>query len=182
MHIREASPSTFSGSCTEDLISSKLWLSQCLKEHTHLYPNVYVLGSWYGNLAPILAKTGIKFSRLYNVDRKPELQDISNKVARHFRLQDKVRHLIGDCNKLRYKSPSLIVNTSCQDIEGMDWFDRIPAGTVVALQGRDNVETGYDSLKEFDLKFPLSKTLTLNEIKLKDPETEYSRFTKVGIK
>jgi len=182
MYIQEASPGTFSGSCTEDLILSKLHLGDLLRKHQSQYPIVYVLGSWYGNLAPILARSGIKFSKLYNVDRNPDLVDKSNSVAAHFDLADKVQHLCGDCNKLNYKSPSLIVNTSCQDINGMDWFDRIPKGTVVALQGRNNIETEYPSLSKFDSVFPLAKTFALDEITLTDPETEYQRYTKIGIK
>jgi hypothetical protein len=182
MQVVEQSPVTFSGSCTDDLLLSKLHLANELAKYQTQYPRIYVLGSWYGNLAPILAKSGIKFNKLYNVDVNPDVKEKSNMVAAHFNINGLVEHLTGDCNKINYKAPSLIVNTSCQDIKGNNWFKRIPKGTVVALQGRNNVSNEYKNLDEFNLVFPLSKTISLNEITLEDPEVSYQRYTKLGIK
>jgi hypothetical protein len=35
---------------------------------------------------------------------------------------------------------------------------------------------------EFDKQFPLRKTYFLDEVELEDPETEYERFMKIGVK
>ena len=90
-----------------------------------------------------------------------------------------------DVNTLDYRqvtADSLIINTSTQDIEGSMWFKRIPKGVLVALQGRDSVKKPFKDLNEFDNTFPISTTLFLGKKKLEDPDTDYLRFMKIGIK
>ena len=62
------------------------------------------------------------------------------------------------------------------DIDGDDWLDNIPQGTLVAMQGR------HGTLEDFDKQYPLRKTYFLDEVELEDPETEYERFMKIGVK
>ena len=84
-----------------------------------------------------------------------------------------------DVNTLDYrqlKQPGLVINTSTNDIDGDDWLKNIPKGTLVAMQGR------HGTLEEFDKKYPLRKTYFLDEVELEDPETEYERFMKIGVK
>jgi len=173
--ISESSPPTFRGSCTDDLIMSKLHLAHALKKLGHdRHDRIYNLGSWYGNMAPILGKQGIKFNQLLNVDINPDVVSNASRVADHFDISDLIKHLTGDANKLRYKKPSMIINTSCNDIEGSGWFDRIPKGTLVALQTRD--------MPNFKTLFPLRETLHFSRLNLKDPEEKYTRLTWIGIK
>jgi len=175
----EASPNNFAGSITDDLLKSKLLLARELKNIRLTFPVIYVLGSWYGNMAPILDRAGIQFKRLYNVDIDPQVKDKSQQVAHQFGIDDRVHHLVGDVNKLKYKHPSLVINTSCNDIRGDDWYDHIPSNSMIALQGRTN---DYRTLVDFDSAFPMRKVFYLDEIELEDPETKYKRFTKIGAK
>jgi hypothetical protein len=173
--IIESSPLNFKGSCTDDLLLSKLHLARLLKELGHdQHAKIYNLGSWYGNMAPILAHQGIRFKRLVNVDKDPNVESKSVEVADHFDLGHLVKHLVGDVNRLNYKYPSLVINTSCNDIDGDQWFNRIPKGTLVALQTRD--------MPDFKLIFPLKETLHYGKLKLQDPKVKYIRQTKIGIK
>jgi hypothetical protein len=173
--ILESSPATLRGSCSDDLLISKLHLAHALKRLKHdQHDRIYNLGSWYGNMAPILNRQGIKFNRLLNVDRNPDVVANATKVADHFDMGHLIKHLTGDANKLRYKNPSMIINTSCNDIEGSGWFDRIPKGTLVALQTRD--------MPDFKTLFPLKETLHFSEMRLQDPEEKYTRLTWIGIK
>lgn len=175
----EASPNTFAGSITDDLLKSKLLLARELKLIRLTFPVIYVLGSWYGNMAPILDRVGIQFKILYNVDIDAEVKDKSQDVAQQFGISDRVHHLVGDVNRLKYKHPSLVINTSCNDIRGNDWYKNIPNSSIIALQGRTNE---YKSLVDFDSAFPMRKVFYLDEIELEDPETKYKRFTKIGAK
>jgi SAM-dependent methyltransferase len=173
--ILESSPATLRGSCTDDLLISKLHLARTLKKLRHdSHDRIYNLGSWYGNMAPILNHQGIKFNQLFNVDRNPDVVANASKIADYFDMKHSIKHLTGDANRLRYKNPSMIINTSCNDIEGSGWFDRIPKGTLVALQTRD--------MPNFKTLFPLSETLHFSRLNLKDPEEKYTRLTWIGIK
>jgi hypothetical protein len=173
--ILESSPATLRGSCSDDLLISKLHLARALKNLGHdNHDRIYNLGSWYGNMAPILSRQGIKFNRLLNVDRNPDVVANASKVADHFDIGHLIKHLTGDVNKLRYKNPSIIINTSCNDIEGSEWFNRIPNGTLVALQTRDT--------PNFKTLFPLKETLHFSKLRLQDPEEKYTRLTWIGIK
>ena len=44
------------------------------------------------------------------------------------------------------------------------------------------VPTETDTLEDFNQLFPMEKTLILDQTKLKDPETSYTRFLKIGFK
>lgn len=173
--ILESSPPTLRGSCTADLLMSKLHLARELKRLKYdRHDKIYNLGSWYGNIGPVLVNQGIKFNQLLNVDIDPEVVDDAARVADHFNIAHLVKQLTGDANKLNYKNPSLIINTSCNNIEGSDWFDRIPKGTLVALQTRD--------MPDFKTLYPLSETLHFSRLRLEDPEERYTRLTWIGIK
>jgi hypothetical protein len=68
-------------------------------------------------------------------------------------------------------------------MQGTDWFDNIPEGTLVVLQARDN-DPGeqFYSPKDIQQKFPLSQVLYSGSLDLEDPETQYTRFMTIGVK
>jgi hypothetical protein len=173
--ILESSPLTLRGSCSDDLLISKLHLARELKRLGYdQHDKIYNLGSWYGNMGPALVNQGIKFNQLLNVDIDPKVVDDAARVADHFDIAHLVKQLTGDANRLNYKNLSLVINTSCNNIEGSEWFDRIPEGTLVALQTRD--------MPDFKMLYPLRETLHFSKIRLEDPEERYTRLTWIGIK
>ena len=179
--IEEASPNTLSGSFTPDLQYSKVWLLdevQKILGKTQL-DTIYNLGSWYSNMGLFLVANKLGFNKLINVDIDENTLTTGAKLLDKLGISDKVKHMHKDANTLDYrqlKSPGLVINTSTNDIDGDNWLKNIPAGTLVAMQGR------HGTLEEFDKKYPLSKTYFLDEVELEDPETEYERFMKIGIK
>ena len=66
--ITESSGYSLKGSFTLDLIASKVWLLQELEKIQRNFTSVYILGSWYGNLSILLAKSNIKYDHIVNVD------------------------------------------------------------------------------------------------------------------
>ena len=186
--ITESSPLTVQGSFSSDLIASKIHLCDKIKEVLSKFQicqlsTIYILGSWYGNLSLLLNSKQIPFEKIINVD----IDKNYNAVAQSFFPKNKIEFMTKDANRLNYRqlgSKGLVVNTSCNDIFGTAWFDNIPDGTLVALQARDSVEsaTKFHSLKSFIEKYPMSFLLDLDEICLQDVETNYKRFTVIGIK
>ena len=179
--IEEASPNTLSGSFTPDLQYSKVWLLdevQKILGKTQL-DTIYNLGSWYSNMGLFLVANKLGFNKLINVDIDKDTLSTGEKLLDKLGISDKVEHMHKDANTIDYrqlKSPGLVINTSTNDIDGDDWLKNIPEGTLVAMQGR------HGTLEEFDKQYPLSKTHFLDEVELEDPETEYERFMKIGVK
>lgn len=183
----EFSPDTPSGSRSHDLDLSKLWLCQWLKSsgHNH-FDTVYILGSWFGSLSLFLLSKHIKFDHAYNIDWSHEKTQYVDHVMKRAGLNHKIHSVAKDCNDIEYQGKNiLVINTSTNDIEGRDWFNRIPSGTLVAFQGRDNqgISNGIDTLQKFDRAYPLSKTLLLDSLVLTGVDDDiYQRFMKTGFK
>jgi hypothetical protein len=182
--LNEISPPTFKGSLTPDLLKSKIWLCNSLKELGKTkFSTIYILGSWYGSMAVVLDRCGIEFEKIINVDTNQDHIVKSHKVLSTLGIN--VQSMRKDANTLNYKQldkNSLVINTSINDIKGTEWFDRLPNETLVAIQSRNNANGVYDSLEEIDQEFFLKDTLMLDELHLEDPETQYQRFMKIGIK
>jgi hypothetical protein len=183
--LGETSGHTPQGSITNDLILSKMWICEVLKMlGLKNFGTIYILGSWYGNMALILDRMGIGYRHIINVERKQEWLDYGQTLLQKAGI--KAEPMAKDANTLDYRQldkNGLIINTGTHDIKGGSWWNNIPKGTLVVLQSRDQVEhLMHRSLKEFDRDFPMSKILYLGETKLTDPETKYNRFMKIGIK
>jgi hypothetical protein len=180
--LTEASPLTAHGSISPDLLVGKGWLCAVLKElGFDQFDSIYILGSWYGNMSYILNICGIKANQIINVDINQDYLNFSKKLLSQF---DNIVSMHQDANKLDYRrlgKQGLVINTSTSEMKDNTWLENIPQGTLVALQGRKTLRTRL-TLKEFDRNYPLSKTLYLDQLSLKDPEVEYERFMKIGIK
>ena len=184
--VNESSGYTLEGSYTQDLIASKIWLLTELARIAPTVGTVYVLGSWFGNLAVInqLDPT-IKYKRLINVETDPEFLRASERIHDHMGI-DKNEYMLKDANRIDYRQlgkDGVVINTSLTDMSGIDWFERIPDDTLVIMQARDH-DPGqqYRNTKDITTRFPLSEILYQGELELKDPQTSYTRYMVIGIK
>ena len=185
--LREYSPDTPSGSLTKDLVRSKLWLCTKLQNlGLDKFSSVYILGSWYGTMGLFLLHKRIEFDRAYNIDWDFEKTRYVDHLLKRLKLRDRISAIQMDANDIDYKGePILVINTSTNDMEGLDWLNNIPRGSVVALQGRDHQgdSNGVETLDRFDRVYKLRETLYLGSIVVEDYEGyPYLRFMKIGIK
>jgi hypothetical protein len=94
--------------------------------------------------------------------------------------------MLTDANTLDYRqleTDGVVINTSLTDMDGTEWFQNIPNGTVVVMQARDRVmRKPFYSTDDILQKFPLDQVLYQGSLKLKDPETAYNRFMVIGRK
>jgi hypothetical protein len=186
VELEESSGYSLSGSFTPDLVFSKLWLIQQLSKIQPKVDTMYVLGSWYGNLALLIDKSQyIQINTVINVETTPEFLKTGQKLLKQHQVHNTIP-MLQDANKLDYRrlnKNSAVVNTSLTDMNGTAWFDNIPSGTLVALQARDHDPGNkFTSPMDIQKKFPLQKVLYSGKLNLEDPETKYSRFMVVGIK
>ena len=178
MKLLEFSPSTLQGSFESGLILNKLWLIHELKKIQDQFSTIYVLGSWYGNMSILLAKNNIPYDHIVNVDKDPAVVRRAHRMARILNIDDRIEPMVKDANRLDYRQldeDGLVINTSCHDMENRGWFDHIPAGVLVALQSRDDVD---HDLSAYDL----SQTLYQGSRSAEDPETDYTSLLRIGVK
>ena len=188
--VTESSGYTLSGSYTPDLVFSKLWLAQELnriinKQRIDSVPVAYILGSWYSNLSTILRKTATPIEHIVDVDKNKSWLATGQQIQKDMGI-DGVEYMPADANKIDYRQlqdPGVVINTSTNDmLEHNDWFENIPAGTLVVLQGRDQVEREFLSPNDLLELYPLQNVLYSGTMNLQDPETEYTRSMVIGVK
>ena len=191
--IYESSGYSLAGSYTPDLVFSKLWLARELRnilqqQGIDSVPVAYVLGSWYSNLSTVLRKTGVPIHKIVDVERRGEWLKTGQQLQQDMNIQG-VQHMQADANRIDYRQlqqPGIVINTSTNDIADHGWFDHIPEGTIVVLQGRDSVPAGaehtYNSPADLLQMYPLEHVLYSGTWDLTDPETPYQRSMVIGIK
>jgi hypothetical protein len=189
----ESSGPSLAGSYTPDLVFSKLWLARELKQVLQQQgidsvPVAYILGSWYSNLSTILRRTGVPIEKIIDVEQRGEWLQMGQELQQVMHIEN-VQHMQADANKIDYRQlqqPGIVINTSTNDIPDHGWFDHVPEGTIVVLQGRDAVAKGaehtYNSPEELLDMFPLETVLYSGTWDLEDPETAYQRSMAIGIK
>lgn len=184
--VQESSGYSLSGSFTHDLTKSKIWLLNQLSKISPDPKVIYVLGSWYGNVSLYIYLTDmIRPGKVINVEKDAAMLKQSSRMLKHIGA-DAVQHMLSDANDVDYRQiqdDAVVINTSLTDMPGRRWFDRIPSGTVVALQARDHDPGAqFHSPQDILDKFPLDQELYSGTLDLRDPETDYNRFMVIGIK
>ena len=185
---QEASPNTWAGSFTSDLVSSKTWLVTQLKKQLagKSAGDIYVLGSWWGNTGVFIQQAGIKFDRLIMVERRRYLLASTKMLLSDLWEQNRLVLLHQDAANIQYPTNRRItvINTSSNDMS-RTWITRVPRGTLTVIQSRDNVKDVKvitDTAAQFYAKFTLENTVYWGQRRLRDPETRYTRFMKIGYK
>jgi hypothetical protein len=188
--LTESSGYTLAGSYTPDLVFSKLWLTRELERVLNTQgidsvPVAYILGSWYSNLSTILRKSNSPIQHIVDVEKNKQWLKTGQQIQQQMNINN-VEYMAADANNLDYRQlqdPGVVINTGTNDIADLGWFDNIPVGTIVVLQGRDQVENnGVASPDELLERFPLETVLYQGTMDLEDPETEYRRSMAIGIK
>jgi len=168
-------------------VHSKVLLCQQLA--TVDVARIYVLGSWNGVLPLLLyASERIKFGRMILVDLNSEYNAQARLVCNAIECEGRLEILETDANTVEYDSAvsTLVINTSTDNMISSQWYDNIPMGFMVAVQGRtgghhDCVQP-YNSLEDFNSAYTMTNVRTLSSKTYVYPEHQYTRYTKIGIK
>jgi hypothetical protein len=182
--VQEASPDTLAGSFTDDLIDSKVWLCSKLKEGlgNKCARTVYILGSWFGNLALLIKAADIVFDKIVLIDTDENALSISEELLRPFFNPGQLVFINTDACDVIYDSPGIVINTSVNDMS-YDWYDNVPKGMRIAVQARNGTEfatTRIPDMEQFNDMFPMQVVSYLGSKDQTDPETDYTRFMKIG--
>ncbi len=183
--LSESSGYSLEGSLTRDLTTSKIWLISELEKIQKSYSTIYILGSWYANMSLYInLASDLSVGKIINVETNSEFLSTGEKLLQLANVTN-VQSMKKDANKLTYRQlgqNGLVINTSLTDMKGTDWFNNIPASTLVALQARDqDPGVQYSNPDDIVKRFPLN-VIYSGSMHLEDPETEYNRFMVIGIK
>ena len=179
-------------------VGSKLWLCQqledCLLTHTEAPPNgyrIWILAGWYGVTNLLLrARAQLKIEHVHSIDIDPRCEFIADKVNKFWEWQNwQFKAHTADANFLSYAvshQPHVVINTSVEHFESREWFDSIPSGVWVALQGNDMVHDdhvhNYGTQEEFKAAWPLTEVYYEGTIEFNYPDRVVKRFMVIGIK
>lgn len=194
-------------------LQSKLWLVEELKKLNVDLGTVFLCAGWYGTLAVMLFESGIKVEKIRSFDIDPTTADIAevfNKpwLEDNWRFKASTVDIMnfnwtsvpapsdGTIGNFYYNTntvnkiiqmkdnPDTIINTSCEHIKDFSsWYNKIPTGKLVILQGNNYFEISEhvncsSNLNEFSNKSPMTITLYEGELEL----PKYKRFMKIGFR
>jgi len=169
-------------------IGSKLWLVEQLEKSFESIDSISIYGGWYAVTAfLLLTRNNIKINKIKSIDVNPECESVADMINEFYVWQNwKFKAFTADCNKMLYEPADLIINTSTEHFDSTAWFDNIPEGTCVALQGNNMIHddhySQFKSLTHFKKTYKLQNYLFLGEKKFKYPNWSFTRYMSIGIK
>jgi hypothetical protein len=119
------------------------------------------------------------------VDTNEEVLVQGEELAKSLGVAQDIDIIHKNANYIVYLAPSLIINTSVNNIENAGWFENIPLGTLVVLQSRNKDPAGVNSCNsegELSANYPLSKVLYMGKLRLQGKQGSYARYMVIGIK
>lgn len=171
-------------------IDSKIWLCKELETLFDNIDNIWIYGGWYGTTAFLLRTRGyIKIGKIFSYDVDPECERVADIINENWVSKNwQFKAFTKDCNTLipNKGNPDLIINTSTEHFESMDWWNNIPKGATVVLQGNnmphDDHYVHTKNLKQFAETYPLSEILYRGKLDFTYPTWSFTRYMLIGVR
>lgn len=169
-------------------IGSKIWLCEELEKTGWTSDFTYVYGGWHGITAFLLLSRGnFQVNRIRSIDIDPTSEPIADAINENWVWQEwKFKAFTNDCNNFEPVFGDLIINTSTEHFDSMQWFDRIPKGTRVILQGNNMPHEDHiihsETLTDFVKQYPLTEYVFSGEKEFVYPDWKFTRYMIIGIK
>ena len=168
-------------------LDSKSWLVEQLVPHVIHSSNVYIFGGWIGILASMMFQTGMPIKKIRSIDLDPWCEGVADGVNKRYEMDGwRFKAITADMTTYQYQSdiePHVVVNTSSEHITQAQydqWYDLIPAGSLVVVQGNDFFACGEHvrcskNLPEFEAMNHVDQPL----YSAKFHTNEYTRFMSI---
>ena len=124
-------------------LDSKVWLTEELNKVHSLPSDVYIFGGWIGVLASIMLQTStFQINKLRSIDLDSWCEPIADMMCKPHEMNEwKFKARTADMSLYDYEStPDVVINTSTEHVIQSvydDWYNNIPSGTLVVVQGND---------------------------------------------
>lgn len=171
-------------------IGSKIWLCEELEQLFETIDSVWIYGGWYGISAFLLQSRGnINIGQIRSYDLDPRCEEVADMINENWVIDNwKFKAKTQDCNllDLDWNGPDLVINTSTEHFESLDWWNAIPKGTTVALQGNNMPHEEHhihsNSLDDFIKSYPVDTLLFRGQKEFVYPTWKFTRFMLIGVK
>ena len=169
-------------------IGSKIWLCEELEKLNWTSQLTYIYGGWYGITAFLLLSRGtFKVDKIRSLDIDPNCQAVADMINENWLIDEwKFKAFTQDCNNYQGQYGDLVINTSTEHFESSAWFDNLPKGTRVVLQGNDMPHDDHHvhskSLGDFASQFLLSHCEYAGTKEFVYPDWQFTRYMVIGIK
>lgn len=169
-------------------IDSKLWLCSEIEKLFDKIDEIWIYGGWHGLTAFLLKSRGnINIQKIYSYDIDPTCEPIADLINENWIIKNwEFKAFTKDCNELIPYEPDLIINTSTEHFENLNWWNNIPSGKIIALQGNnmkhDDHIIHFLNLKHFLKTFPMNDIFYQGQLDFKYPTWEFSRYMIIGKK
>lgn len=169
-------------------IGSKIWLCEELERLGWKSDLAYIYGGWYGLTAFLLLSRGkFQVNKIRSLDIDPACEPMADMINENWVWQDwKFKAFTQDCNNFEGQYGDLVINTSTEHFESKQWFDRLPIGTKVILQGNNMPHYDHvihsETLEDFVSEYPLSSIAFKGEKEFVYPNWSFKRYMVIGIK
>lgn len=169
-------------------IDSKLWLCRELEKTQWQSELTHVYGGWYGVLAfLLLSREKFCVDRIESYDVDPSCQPVADMINNNWLIKDwQFKAHTADCDLVDSTPADLIINTSSEHFDSMLWFEKIPKGKRVIIQGNDMPHEDHvvhsQNLDQFVETYALSNTIYSGEMQFVYPDWSFTRYMIIGTK
>ena len=168
-------------------IVSKIWLCEELENLQWSSNTTHIYGGWYAMTAFLLFSRGkFKVNYIESFDLDPECESVARMINDRWVIEKKFQAYTRDCSQPIEGNRDLVINTATEHFPSLDWFNNIPGGTRVALQGNNMLHDDHfvhsESLSSFIKTYPLSKIDYLGTKDFDYVEWGFTRYMIIGVK
>lgn len=169
-------------------IGSKIWLCEQLEKLGWKSNLTHIYGGWHGVLGfLLLSRNKFDVKRIESYDIDPSCEPIADMLNEYWVWQNwKFKAHTADCNLVKSNLADLVINTSTEHFDSLLWFNYIPTGTRVILQGNNMPHEDHvihtNSLEEFKKAYPLSEYAFEGSMDFVYPDWKFTRFMLIGTK
>jgi hypothetical protein len=169
-------------------IDSKLWLCRELENLYWDSKLTRIYAGWYGITGfLLLSREKFMVNRIESYDIDPSCESIADMINENWVIKEwQFKAYTKDCNEVLSGNPDLIINTSTEHFDSMNWFNNISAGTRVILQGNDMPHDDHvvhsATLDDFIDHYPLSSISYHGSLDFVYPESQFTRYMIIGTK
>ena len=169
-------------------IGSKIWLCEELEKLFDHIDSIWIYGGWHGITAFLLrSRNNISIKEIRSIDCDSGCEALADMINENWVYQNwQFKAVTDDCNTLVPNGVDLIINTSTEHFRSTDWWNNVPNGTTVALQGNNMVHDDHyihsNCLQDFVTQFPVNKMLYKGEKQFVYPDWQFTRYMVIGVK
>ena len=169
-------------------ISSKLWLCRELEKLNWVSQETWIYGGWHGLMGfLLLSREKFPVDKIRSIDIDPTCADIADMINENWVWQNwKFKAQTDDCNTVYPAGVDLIINTSTEHFDSLDWWNNIPIGTRVALQTNNMKHSDHirccQTINEMKSVYSLTTVNYEGSLDFVYPNWSFTRFMLIGVK